>query len=302
MQYSHGIVAAIGAYLFWGILPIYWKALKSVSAMEIFCHRMVWSLFFTWLLILISRRLGSLASLCRDRKNLLLVGAASLFLACNWLLYIWAVNAGYVIETSLGYYINPLVSVLFGVLFLGERLRPGQIGALLVALGGVLYLTYYYGQFPWIAFSLAFCFGSYGLLHKKMTMPVLEELFVETAILFLPTALFLVVREAGGHGAFLHGSHWQTVLLIGTGLITSLPLLFFAYAAQRISLIHLGLLQYIAPTMNLLLGIFLYHEPFPRERMVGFMLVWSALVIYMAEGVLVRKRRVLAEKRALTDG
>lgn len=291
MQYYHGMVAAVGAYVLWGILPIYWKALHSVSAQQILCHRMVWSLFFTAALIVLLRRLRSLERICRDRRNVLLAGLAGLLLAGNWLLYIWAVNAGYVIEASLGYFINPLISVLFGVIFLAEKLRPGQIGALWVALSGVIYLTFYYGQFPWIALCLACSFGVYGLLHKKMTMPALEGLCLETAALFLPATLFLLAAEVRGAGSFGHGDLWQTSLLLGTGLITSLPLLLFGFAAQRISLVHLGLLQYIAPTINLLLGIFLYNEPFPPARMMGFVLVWSALGIYMMEGVLLRSRR-----------
>lgn len=302
MQYSTGIIAAVGAYVLWGILPVFWKALRAVSAQEILCHRMVWSLFFTIGLILLMRRMGSLIAIIRNRRSLSLFSLAALLLAGNWLLYIWAVNAGYVIEASLGYFINPLISVLLGVIFLTERLRPGQIGALVIALFGVMYLTFYYGQFPWIALSLACSFGLYGFLHKKISAPALEGLCLETMVLFLPAAVMLAKWEVDGSGAFGSGGTGQMALLFGTGLITSLPLLLFGFAAQRISLTHLGLLQYIAPSINLVLGIFLYHEPFPPERMVGFALIWSALLLYMMEGTLLKRRRKRDLQHAAAGG
>ena len=295
-----GMLAAAAAYVLWGILPIYWKALAQVPASEILCHRMVWSLLVTGLLIVALRRLRSLGRLVRDRRSLRHFALAAVLLAGNWLLYIWAVNAGYVIEASLGYFINPLISVLFGVLFLKEGLRAGQLAALLLALAGVVYLTVYYGQFPWIALCLASSFAVYGLLHKKTAAPALEGLCVETMVLFLPAALFLVTAEVRGTGAFGHGGQQQLLLLAGSGLITSLPLLLFGFAAQRISLTHLGLLQYIAPSINLILGIFIYHEPFPPVRMVGFVLIWSALFLYLLEGIYLRKRiKKMASRQAV---
>lgn len=291
MKNHSGMIAAALAYILWGILPVYWKALKTVPAPEILCHRMSWSLLFTIGLILLLRRFRSLAGIVRDGKSVLLFSGAATLLAGNWLLYIWAVNAGYVIEASLGYFTNPLISVLFGVIFMKERLRPGQVGALLVAFSGVVYLTVYYGQFPWIALCLACSFAVYGLLHKKTSVPALEGLCLETMVLFLPATAFLIYREMVGTGAFGHGGFNQTALLFGTGLITSLPLLLFGYAAQKISLTHLGLLQYIAPSINLLLGIYLYHEPFPLTRVVGFVLIWSALLLYVAEGLLLKNRQ-----------
>lgn len=289
-QYT-GILAAIGAYILWGILPIYWKALKSVPAYEILCHRMSWSLLFTLGLIFLLRRLSSFKRTVCNRRNVLIFSVAALLLAGNWLLYIWAVNAGYVIEASLGYFINPLISVLFGMIFLKEKLRKGQAAALFIAFLGVLYLTFYYGEFPWIALCLACSFAVYGLLHKKTSSPALEGLCLETLVLFLPATLFLVFIDAKGSGSFGHGSIGQSALLFGTGLITSLPLLLFGFAAQNISLTHLGLLQYIAPSINLLLGIFIYNEPFPFSRMFGFILIWSALALYVVEAVILRRRQ-----------
>lgn len=291
MHSSTGILAAIAAYALWGVLPMYWKALAAVPAQEILCHRMVWSLVFTGMLIVALRRVHSLGRLLCDRRSLGLFAMAAVLLSGNWLLYIWAVNAGYVIEASLGYFINPLISVLFGVIFLKERLRVGQIGSLLLALAGVVYLTFYYGQFPWIALCLASSFAVYGLLHKKTAAPALEGLCLETMVLFVPAAVFLSTLEVRASGAFGQGSQLQLMLLLGSGLITSLPLLLFGFAAQRISLTHLGLLQYIAPSINLVLGIFLYHEPFPPVRMVGFILIWAALVLYVAEGLYLKNRQ-----------
>lgn len=297
MHKQSGMFSAAGAYILWGILPIYWKSLSGVPAQEILCHRMVWSLLFTVGLILLLKRRDSFVRILHDRRSVLLYSGAAILLAGNWLLYIWAVNAGYVIEASLGYFINPLISVLFGILFLNERLRRAQIGALLLALAGVMYLTFYYGQFPWIALTLAGSFATYGVLHKKTTAPALEGLCLETMVLFLPAAVLLATLEFQGSGSFGHGPGRQTALLFGTGLITSLPLLLFGYAANNISLTHLGLLQYIAPSINLVLGIFLYHEPFPAARMGGFVLIWSALLLFVLEGVLRRnrQRRVLRQ-------
>jgi len=296
MNAKLGVLSAVAAYILWGILPVYWKLLQQVPAHEILCHRMAWSLIFTIGLIVFLKRSHSLLASVRDRQSVKISFLAALLLAGNWLLYIWAVNAGHVIEASLGYFINPLISVLFGVLFLKENMRRAQAGALLIAAFGVLYLTIYYGKFPWIALSLACSFALYGLLHKKSSIPALEGLCLETMALFLPAALFLFFLEGKGMGAFGHIGLTGSLLLFGTGMVTSLPLLFFGYAAQNISLTHLGLLQYIAPTINLLLGIFIYHEPFPASRMVGFLLIWSALVLYMAESILLsrRQRRAMA--------
>lgn len=291
-----GIVSAIAAYVLWGILPVYWKLLRQVPAHEILCHRMSWSLLFTVGLIFLLRRSHSLLASIKDRQSVKISVLAAVLLAGNWLLYIWAVNAGHVIEASLGYFTNPLISVLFGVIFLKENMRRTQAGALLLAAFGVLYLTVYYGKFPWIALSLACSFACYGLLHKKSSTPALEGLCLETMALFLPATALLLFWEVNGTGSFGRIGWHGSLLLFGTGMITSLPLLFFGYAAQNISLTQLGLLQYIAPTINLVLGIFIYHEPFPVSRMVGFFLIWSALALYMAESMMLSRR----QKRALS--
>ena len=298
MTHPLGAIAAFSAYLFWGFLPVYWKAISEVPPYEIFCHRVIWSLFFTLGLIMVMGRLKSYRRIISDKRSVVIFTLAALFLSVNWLLFIWAVNSGKVIEASLGYFINPLIVVLFGVIFLKEKLRRGQCFAIAIAFSGVLYLTFSYGQFPWIALALATTFALYGLVHKTTSLPVIEGLCLETTVLFIPAMGFLLFAEMNGTAKFGHVSLDTTLLLIATGVVTSFPLLLFGFAAHNISLTLLGLLQYTAPTINLLLGIFLYHEPFPPERMAGFMLVWTALAVYILEGVMVRRnqRKVLIKE------
>jgi chloramphenicol-sensitive protein RarD len=287
---NKGIVYAALAYLAWGLLPLYWKALSAVPAGQILAHRFVWSLVFVGLVLTARRNWGWLGRAWRQPRVLLTFALSGSLLAVNWFTYIWGVNAGHVVETSLGYFINPLVNVLLGYLFLKERLRPAQWLALAVALGGVLYLTYSYGAFPWIALTLAFTFGVYGLLRKTAALGSAEGLFLETAVIFLPAFGFLLLQEARGVGGFGHISPTTTLLLIGAGAVTSIPLILFAAGARRITLTTLGLLQYIAPTMQFLIGVLVYGEPFGAGRVVGFGLIWLALVLYTAESVIARRR------------
>ena len=217
--------------------------------------------------------------------------ASAALLAVNWLIYIWAVNAGNIVETSLGYYINPLVTVGFGMFFLNERLRTGQMAAIVLAAGGVVYLTLVYGSFPWIALTLAISFALYGLFHKKIRITPMRSLYLETLIFFLPALALIIYLGRDGSSGFVHGDLRTMALLAGTGLITTVPLLLFGYAAQKIPLFLLGILQYTAPTLNLLIGVFVYGEDFPFSRMIGFVLVWSALIIFIAEGILQKARQ-----------
>lgn len=295
-RYS-GMLAASGAYIIWGVLPIYWKALKAVPPLEILCHRMSWSLIFTMALILVSRRFTAFRQVAANRGNLRIFGTTALLLAVNWLIYIWAVNAGFIVEASLGYFINPLISVLMGVVFFKERLRLGQCAALLLVVAGVGYLTVFYGRFPWIALSLASTFAVYGLLHKKSSVSSMDALGLEILIFFVPAAAYLFFVEGTGGGSFLDGGLTTSLLLIGTGVITSFPLLLFGYAAHKIPLSTLGLLQYTAPTINFFIGIYLYQEDFPRQRLIGFLIIWSALALYLAEGAIRRVR----QRRAVLD-
>jgi chloramphenicol-sensitive protein RarD len=297
MTNIHGLLAAAGAFILWGVLPAYWKLLQQVPAYEILCHRMAWSLVLTLGLVFLTGRRAVFRQALRERKNIITFTATGLLLAVNWLLYIWAVNAGFIVEASLGYFINPLINVFFGMIFFKEKMRPVQWLALLLAFLGVLYLTIYYGQFPWIALVLATSFAIYGLLHKQNTLGALDALCLETGILFLPAAAVLIGLAFTGSGSFGKIEVSGSLLLVGTGVITTVPLLLFGYAAHKIPLSTLGLMQYLAPTINLMLGIFIYGEEFPTTRMIGFMLIWGALAIFMADNLL---RRLRNKKRVLT--
>jgi len=297
MSNVNGIVAAAGAFVLWGVLPAYWKALGNVPAYEILCHRMFWSLLVTLGLVMVTGGMKVFREGLRERKNRITYTITGLLLGVNWLLYIWAVNAGYIIEASLGYFINPLLNVLFGMIFFGERMRPLQWLALLFAFLGVLYLTIYYGKFPWISLVLAFSFATYGLLHKKSKLGALDALCLETGILFVPAALVLGGLALNGEGAFGHVQVSESLLLIGAGVVTTVPLLLFGYAAKRIPLSTVGLMQYLAPSINLLLGVFVYHEEFPQARFIGFSMVWGGLLLFVIENLFRHyreKRRILA--------
>jgi len=286
-----GILSAIGAYTLWGILPIYWKSVQTVPALEVICHRTVWTFSFVVLLLIWRRRWRWLEQAIRSRVTLVtFLGSASM-LALNWLVYIWAVDAGHIVDASLGYFINPLISVLLGVLFLGERLRFGQWMAIGLALGGVVFLALGYGAFPWIALTLAITFGLYGLLRKTAPLGTIEGLSLETVFLSAPALAYLIYVEIAGTASFGHSGTVTNTLLALTGVVTALPLLLFAYAARRVTLATVGILQYIAPTLQLLVGVLAYGETFTETRMVGFGAVWIALLIYALEGVLEGKRR-----------
>lgn len=284
-------MAALSAYLLWGFFPIYWKSIHTVPAFEILCHRVVWSMLFLIIILSIRKHWNWLKPALTVPKTILPFVASAFILAGNWLTYIWGVNSGHIVETSLGYFINPLVNVLLGVVFLKERLRKIQWLSITMALIGVLYLTFQYGQFPWIALTLAFSFGFYGLMRKTARLASLEGLSVEMAILFLPALVFISYFEYNGSGSFLAGSAFTKTLLPVSGLVTSIPLLLFAYGARNITLTTLGLLQYIAPTLQLMVGVFIYMENFPKTRIIGFTFIWTALLVYSIEGLLVGKRK-----------
>jgi chloramphenicol-sensitive protein RarD len=287
---SKGIVYAAAAYLLWGLLPIYWKVLQLVPAIEVLSHRMAWSLLFVGLLLAYRRHWRWLRPALRNRRTVLTFLITAVVLSLNWFIYIWAVQNGHIVETSLGYFINPLVNVLLGVVFLKERLRAAQLVAIALAVVGVLYLTISYGAFPWIALTLAFSFALYGLLRKTAALPSTEGLFLETALMFLPAFLFLLYRQWTGTAAFGNQGALTTVLLIFSGVATGLPLLLFGFGARLISLTNLGLLQYIAPTIQFLIGVLIYGEDFGPARVVGFTIIWVALVVYTAESLLTYRR------------
>jgi len=277
-----GILYGIGAYVFWGFFPIYWKLLHQAPAPQSLSHRIGWSFILLMVFIFVTKQWTVFRAALTPRMFGIYFIAAIL-IGVNWLTYVWAVNAGFIVETSLGYFINPLLSVLLGVILLREKLRPAQWIPIGLAAAGVTYLTVVYGKLPWIALTLAFSFGFYGLVKKIAPLSSLFGLTFETGILFLPALIYLIVAEFNGTGAFLHTGATADLLMLGAGVVTTIPLLMFTSAAQRIPLSTVGLLQYIAPTIQFLLGVFVYKEAFDRTHLIGFGIVWIALVIFWVE-------------------
>jgi chloramphenicol-sensitive protein RarD len=280
-----GILYAASAYALWGIFPLYFKALLDVPPMQIMVHRIVWSFVFVMVVLAWRRQWKWLGETVRRPKVLAGFAASAVLLSTNWFIYIWAVNSGRVVDSSLGYFINPLVNILLGFVLLRERLRAGQWAAIAVAAAGVAWLTWQTGHPPWIGLALALTFGTYGLLRKTAVLGPLEGLSLETLLLF-PFAFGYLVLLTGDHrNAFLDASTSSQWLLAAAGPITAVPLLLFAAGARRISMATLGLLQYIGPSLQLLIGVALYHEPFSGGRLLGFVVIWSALAIYSLEGL-----------------
>ena len=284
-----GFWSGVAAYTIWGLVPLYWKLLKHVPAIQVLGHRIVWSLAVLIILVAAMRR-GSRATLSAVSGRVLgLYAIAAALIAANWFLYIYAVNAGFIVETSLGYYITPLVNVLFGVVVFHERMRPAQWVAIAIAAVGVVQLTFAYGALPWIAFGLAGSFGSYGLAKKKAPLDPVEGLTLETAILAPVAILFLIMLYRSGEGAFLRTGATSDALMIGGGLVTTVPLLLFAAAVRTVPLSVIGILQYIGPTLQFLLGVFVYEEPFSHSQLIGFSIVWAALAIYAGDSLRARR-------------
>ncbi|GAC1444243.1 MAG: EamA family transporter RarD [Mycobacteriales bacterium] len=271
------------AYLLWGVFPLYFPLLKPAGSVEVLAHRVVWSLLVVAVLVQATRRWAGVRLIMADRGKLMRLSAAATVLAVNWGVYIYGVTSGRVVETSLGYFINPLVTVMLGVLVLRERLRRAQYVALGVAAVAVLFLSVENGRPPWIALTLAFSFGSYGLLKKTAVVGALEGLTVETAVLAPLALVFLVGLQLRGSSTLVSHGPGHASLLAVTGLITAIPLLFFGAAASRVPLTTLGVLQYLAPTMQFLLGVLLFHEALGLARLVGFCVVWAALVLFTAD-------------------
>ena len=281
-----GYLYALLAYGTWGVLPIYWKALQALPVLEILTHRLIWSAVTMLIALAILKDGAWLLKVWRSPRTLLLVLAAALLTAVNWFAYIWAVNTGYVAKISLGYFINPLLSVLLGGLFLGERLRGGQKIAVLVAVAGVLYLTISRGELPWIALTLAFTFGIYGLIRKQIDLSGLQGFCLEMMLLLGPALLILLYTGQQGGSAWGGGGWERVALLLGTGVVSAIPLVSFGAAARLIPLSSLGLMQYLAPSTQFLLGVFLYKEPFTTVELGGYAVIWAALLLYSFEGVL----------------
>jgi len=277
-----GILYALATYLLWGVFPIYWKQLQHVSAEQVIAHRILWSFIMLFSLILFTNRQDDFRAKLNS-KTLRTHGISALLIGANWLTYVWAVNNGYIVESSLGYFINPLFSVFLGMIFFGEKLRPFQWVSLGLATIGVLYLTFTYGRPPWIALMLALSFGFYGLFTKKSALGSLYGLTLDTGIIFIPALIYLLYLASNRTGAFLQGDFKTTLYLIGAGAVTSIPLLLFAKAAHRIPLTTIGLMQYISPTIQFLIGILLYKEVFTPPQAIGFSIIWLALFLFWGE-------------------
>jgi chloramphenicol-sensitive protein RarD len=280
-----GTLYGAGAYLLWGLLPLYWPLLRPSSALEVLAHRVIWSLVVVVVLLAVVRRLPSLLAVARDRGKAWRLALAAVFIAVNWFTYIYGVSSGQVVETSLGYFANPIVTVLLGVLVLKERLRTGQWVALGLAGVAVLVLSVENGRPPWIALVLAFSFGAYALLKKTAQVGAVEGLGVETAVLLVPAAAFVAWLGASGAGTFGTQGSGHAALLALSGVVTAIPLLLFGAAASRVPLTTLGILQYLAPTLQFLLGVTLFDEPMPPLKLLGFALVWVALALFTSEVV-----------------
>ncbi|TVY10558.1 EamA family transporter RarD [Paenibacillus cremeus] len=277
---NRGIIYAVLAYVAWGLLPLYWKLFASLSSWEILGHRVLWSFVFVALLLLIGKRFRELMAVLRQKSTLFPVIWSSLLISANWLIFIWAVNNGHIVETSLGYYMNPIINVLLGVLFLKERLHPAQWLSIGLAFVGVLVLAVSYGAFPWISISLALSFGLYGLAKKRMKLDPMLSLGGETVVV-LPLAVlylsFIGVQGQTHVGALDAG---RLILLLLSGAATAMPLFWFAQAAKRLTLSTVGFIQYIGPSISLVLGVLLFKEPFTPVHMVCFSLIWGALVLF----------------------
>jgi chloramphenicol-sensitive protein RarD len=277
---TQGTITAVSSFLLWGFLPVYWKGLAQVPSSEIVAHRVIWSVVFLVFLLSVQHQWGeiryTLSSFSRTRTFLV----SSLFLAANWLTFIWAVNANHLVEISLGYFINPMVTICLGVVVLRERLHRWQAISVGLASVGVLYLTVQYGRPPWIALTLAFTFGIYGLLRKTARAESMVGLSVEMGILTPLALVYLIGVGVNGSGAFLATGVQTDVLIVGAGVITAVPLLLFAHGARRIRYSTIGLLQFIGPTGHLVLAVFVYDEPFTSANAVSFGFVWAAVLLY----------------------
>ncbi|BFU47485.1 EamA family transporter RarD [Krasilnikovia sp. MM14-A1004] len=291
-----GYVYGLSAYVMWGFFPIYFKLLRPAAPLEILAHRVIWSVLFVSLVLAAMRNWRFLSRLVRDRRRLGGAALAAVFIGLNWATYIYGVNSSRVVETALGYFITPLVVVLLGVTVQRERLRGWQWVAVGVGTLAVAVLTVDYGRLPYIALTLAATFGTYSLIKKRLSLPPAEGLFVESAVLALPALIYLGWLGNAGDATFGHVSAGHTALMMLSGVATAIPLLLFAASANRVSLVGMGMMQYVAPILQLACGVLLYHEPMPGPRLAGFALVWIALIIFTVDGI----RRARAAARIAT--
>ena len=271
-----GLVYGVSAYVLWGMFPLYWPLLEPASSLEIVSHRAVWTMVFCLIVLYLTKALKSTLATFKRPKVAAKLFATTILISINWLVYIWATNNGHVVEASLGYYINPLIVIAFGVILLKEKMRPLQWTAVSIASIGVLVLTIDYGRLPWVALGLALSWGGYGLMKKQLGLGALEGLAIETLIAFIPYCGYLILIGAKGEGQFGHG-FGLTILLISAGAVTAIPLLLFNGSTTRLPFTTIGLLQYITPTIQFSIGVWIRHEAMPTARWVGFIFIWLAL-------------------------
>jgi chloramphenicol-sensitive protein RarD len=284
-----GLTFGASAYLIWGLLPLYWPLLKPAGALEILAHRMLWSLVVIVVLLWLTRGFGAARAVFANRRQRTLLATAAVVVSVNWGVYIWGVNSSQVVETSLGYFINPLLTVMLGVALFHERLRWLQWVAVGIASVAIIVLAVDYGRLPWIALTLATSFAIYGYLKKRAVVGAAESLAVETTVMAVPAAVTLLVLQLRGTLVFAHHGGGSDVLLLTTGLVTAVPLLLFAAATRRLPLSTVGLLQYLAPVLQFAVGVGIDHEPMPTARWAGFALIWIALAVLTADAA--RSRR-----------
>ncbi|MGX9135570.1 EamA family transporter RarD [Rummeliibacillus sp. JY-2-4R] len=296
-----GILAAVGSYFLWGLFPLYWKLIEHVSSEEILASRVIWSFVLTFIFVIILRQgkilLVDFKGLWHNQKAFWSLFFAAYLVTLNWFIYIWAVNHNHIVQTSLGYYMNPIISVLLGIIFLREKLSKSQIVAFSFAAIGVIILIASYGQIPWIAIGLALSFGIYGLLKKQIALDATRGLVIETMFVFPVALIYFISLYFQGNMSFLHVDMKTNLLLIGTGIVTAIPLILFAIGAQNIPLYLIGFIQYISPTMTLILGVIVYHESFGGIELVSFSFIWLALVIFSISTIAeVRKSHRIHQK------
>lgn len=284
-----GVIYAVAAYTLWGVLTIYWKLINGVFPIEILSNRIVWAFVFTIAIVAVTKQWEELKRIVKDKKQMLYIFIASILIAFNWGLYIWAVNSNKIIDASLGYYINPLVAVALGVVVFKEKLSLWQGIAISTAFFGVIIKTLQYGKIPWISLGLAISFGLYGAMKKFVKANSIVGLTLETTMITPIAAIYIASRQFSGLGAFGRESTVVILLLIGSGVVTAVPLLLFASAARRLPLSVIGFTQYISPTISLFIGIFMYHEGFTSIDMISFVFIWSALVMYSLSQISLNK-------------
>lgn len=291
-----GLLYAISAYVLWGVLPIYWKFVDSVSPVEILCNRIVWAFIFTILIIMVTKQWKELKLIVKDKKQMFYIFIASILIAINWGLYIWAVNSNRIVDASLGYYINPLLAVLLGVVIYKEKLSTYTGAALFIALIGVVIKTVQYGKIPWVSLGLAVSFGLYGAIKKSVKASSIVGLTLETAMVTPIAAAYMTFRHISGVGAFKTEGTLVIALLIGAGVVTAIPLLLFASSTRRLPLSLIGFTQYFSPTISLIIGVFMYKEGFNAADMIAFGFIWVALILYTFSQVSLAKSLKKAEQ------